>query len=67
VVEIITKLFLEELDQRGMTEAKLAEMIGVNQGTVNKYVKNRVQTPPLSNLDTFLPLTLAEKASRLNM
>jgi DNA-binding XRE family transcriptional regulator len=36
MVEIITKLFLQELDQRGMTEAKLAEMIGVNQGTIKK-------------------------------
>jgi len=49
-VEIIGKLFFDELNRTGMSEAELGEKIGVGQGTINKYLKSRVKNPDLPTL-----------------
>jgi transcriptional regulator with XRE-family HTH domain len=49
MVELIRDLFLMELSKPDITEGDLAGKLGLNQGTIAKYIKYRTKKP---NIDT---------------
>ena len=36
--------------RKGLSTAQLAEMVGVNQGTINRYESGNIKTIPVANL-----------------
>jgi transcriptional regulator with XRE-family HTH domain len=49
-VEIIRELILKKLDEPKYTETRLASEIGINQGTIAKYIKYSVRAPDIETL-----------------